>query len=72
MSSGSHDPIDLNDLPHVVALWPTAGRAWGLSRSTTYLLAARGEFPTRVIKLGRRYCVVTAELRASLGMSDDH
>jgi hypothetical protein len=30
----------------VVPLWPTAGRALGLSRPTTYSAAAKGSIPT--------------------------
>ena len=70
MSSNLDDPFNLYDLAPVVAIWPTAGRAWGLSRSSTYSLVARGLFPVRVIKLGRRYCVLSSEPRASLGLPE--
>lgn len=46
----------------------TAARALGISKSSAYALASRDEFPTRVIKVGGRYIVPTAELRALLGM----
>lgn len=41
---------------------PTAGWAFGVSRSHAYELVARGEFPARVIRLGGRRCVVTASI----------
>lgn len=49
-----------------VPLWPTAGRAVGTSRSNTYALAQRGEFPAKVLRLGSSYRVVTADLLALL------
>ncbi|ORI15796.1 DNA-binding protein [Rhodococcus sp. 1168] len=49
-----------------VPLWPTAGNAVGASRSTTYALAQRGEFPAKVLRLGSSYRVVTADLLALL------
>lgn len=69
MGDTPHGQINLDQLPLVVPLWPTAGTAWGLSRSRTYSLAARGEFPCRIVRLGRRRCVLSAELRASLGLA---
>ncbi len=41
---------------------PTAGAVFGLSRSHSYDLVSRGEFPVRVIKVGRRYRVLTASI----------
>ena len=52
--------------------WPAtvdvsaAGRAFGLSRSLSYDLVARGEFPATVIKVGGRYRVVTASIVRAL------
>lgn len=48
----------------------TAARALGVSKSTAYALAQKGEFPTRVVKIGSRYVVPTADLRALLGLSE--
>lgn len=48
----------------------TAARALGISKSSAYALASRDEFPTRVIRVGSRYVVPTAELRAILGIGD--
>lgn len=45
---------------------PRAASAFGLSRSHAYDLAARGEFPARVIRVGGRYRVVTASLVKAL------
>lgn len=49
-----------------VPLWPTAGKALGLSRSATYEAAARGQIPT--CDVGRRKPVPTAPLRRMLGI----
>jgi excisionase family DNA binding protein len=46
----------------------TAARALGLSRSTGYELARRGEFPCRVLHVGSSYRVPTAELLRVLGI----
>jgi excisionase family DNA binding protein len=46
----------------------TAARALGLSRSTGYDLARRGEFPCRVLHVGSSYRVPTAELLRVLGI----
>ncbi|GAB3902685.1 hypothetical protein GCM10029964_093510 [Kibdelosporangium lantanae] len=52
--------------------WPAtvdvvvAGRAFGLSRSLSYDLVARGEFPATVIKVGGRYRVITASILRTL------
>jgi predicted DNA-binding transcriptional regulator AlpA len=46
---------------------PPVCEAIGISKSHGYNLAARGEFPCRVIKVGGRYKVVTASLLALLG-----
>ncbi len=46
----------------------TAARALGLSRSTAYELARRGEFPCRVLHVGSSYRVPTAELLRILGI----
>ncbi len=47
---------------------PTAARALGLGRSTAYELARRGEFPCRVLRVGRSYRVPTAGLMQVLGI----
>lgn len=44
----------------------TAARALGIGRNTAYTLAQRGEFPTKVLRLGTRFVVPTAGLRALL------
>ena len=46
----------------------TAARALGLSRSTGYELARRGDFPCRVLHVGSSYRVPTAELLRVLGI----
>lgn len=55
-----------------VRAWPAtvdvaqACRPFGISRSFGYELAARDEFPARVIKVGGRMRVVTASIVAAL------
>lgn len=49
-----------------VPLWPTAGQALGIGRSTAYNGARSGEIPT--IRVGDRYLVPTAALRKMLGL----
>jgi hypothetical protein len=52
-------------LAEIVARWPatvdvpTAGEVFGLSRSHSYALAARNQFPAKVIKVGHHYRVST-------------
>jgi excisionase family DNA binding protein len=60
-------------LPHpeeqpTVPVWPTAGRALGLSRGATYDAVKRGEIPA--IALGRRRVVPTAALRRMLQLDE--
>ncbi len=45
---------------------PVAGRFIGLGRAASYAAAQRGDLPT--IKIGRRKVVLTADLRAMLGL----
>ncbi len=47
----------------------TAANALGISKSTAYASARAGTFPCRVIRVGSRYVVPTAELRAVLGLA---
>jgi hypothetical protein len=48
-----------------------AGRALGIGRSLTYELLRRGEFPVRVLRLGSRVRVPTADLIALLSPTHD-
>lgn len=41
---------------------PTACGPLGISRAHGYALAARGDFPAKVIKVGASYRVITASL----------
>lgn len=47
-------------------------RCFGIGRATAYNLAQRGELGVRVLKLGTRLRVPTADLRRVLGLDDDH
>jgi hypothetical protein len=53
-----------------VPVWPTAGQALGISRSSAYLAAQRGELPG-LLRIGGRYVVATAALRRALGLDRD-
>ena len=43
---------------------PTAAAILGIGRSTAYALAASGDFPVPVLRVGRRYRVSVARLLA--------
>ncbi|MCC8929745.1 DNA-binding protein [Rhodococcus sp. I2R] len=47
---------------------PTSCRALGISPSSGYAQAKKGEFPVRVIRVGSRYVVPTAGLLDLLGI----
>lgn len=53
-----------------VDLWPDAGKALGLSRSTTYNAALSGDIPG-LIRIGGRYRVATAALRRALALDEE-
>ncbi|WP_406483999.1 hypothetical protein [Streptomyces sp. NBC_01568] len=55
-------------LPAVIDL-DTSNRALGLGRSKGYELAKRGEYPCKVLRLGKAYRVVTADLVNLLGLA---
>lgn len=56
----------LTDLTTPTTGLAVAAAALGIGRSTAYTLAAAGEFPCKVIRVGTRYRVVTADLRRLL------
>ncbi|GGS97499.1 hypothetical protein GCM10010156_64620 [Planobispora rosea] len=58
---------ELLALPPVIGI-VTAGRVLGFGRTKSYELARTGEFPCRVIRVGRSYLVPTAVLLAVLGL----
>jgi hypothetical protein len=57
----------LHALPTVVDLM-TAARALGIGRTKAYRLAIAGEFPCRIIRVGKGYHIPTAELLTILGV----
>jgi hypothetical protein len=59
---------ELLALPAAVDL-DTGNRALGLGRSKGYELAKRGEYPCKVLRLGKAYRVVTADLLDLLGLA---
>ncbi|WP_067186644.1 helix-turn-helix domain-containing protein [Microtetraspora niveoalba] len=61
---------DLGNLPAVIDV-VTAGRLLGFGRTKAYRLAKNGEFPCRVLRVGRSYLVPTREVWALLGYHDD-
>lgn len=56
--------------------WPVtvplaqAGRCWRMGRERAYRMAAAGEFPVPVLRLGRRLVVTRAAILAALGIAD--
>ncbi len=61
----------LRSLPSVVNLM-TAACALGIGRTKAYQLAQCGQFPCRVLRVGRSYHVPTAGLLELLGISHLH
>ncbi|WP_370066218.1 hypothetical protein [Streptacidiphilus sp. MAP5-3] len=59
--------VELLALPAAVSL-ETANRAIGLGRSKGYDLARRDAYPCRVLRLGKTYRVITADLLRLLGV----
>ncbi|MEU7037219.1 hypothetical protein ABZ958_26520 [Streptomyces sp. NPDC046237] len=59
---------ELLALPAAVDL-DTGNRALGLGRSKGYELAKRGEYPCKVLRMGKAYRVVTADLLNLLGLA---
>lgn len=53
----------LGDLTNPTTDLATAAAVLGIGRSTAYTLAAAGDFPCKVIRIGTRYRVVTADLQ---------
>ena len=58
-------------LPPTVPLYPDAADILGVGRSTAYEMVRTGEWPTRVLRLGRLIKVPTAELLRYVGVTDD-
>ena len=46
----------------------TAGRAFGVGRTTAYALARAGEFPCEIVRAGKAYRVITADSRRRGGI----
>jgi hypothetical protein len=58
---------ELLELPVTFDL-ETANRAYGMGRTKGFLLAKRGEYPCRVIRVGTSYRVARADLLRDLGI----
>lgn len=50
---------------------PETAQVLGISRAHAYALAKRGELGVRVLRLGNRFVVPTAELRREVGLEAD-
>ncbi|TWS20984.1 helix-turn-helix domain-containing protein [Tsukamurella asaccharolytica] len=48
----------------------TAARALGIGKSMAYRLADQGKFPCPIMRIGSRWVVPTAGLRAALGLTE--
>ncbi|BDM73179.1 hypothetical protein HEK616_66660 [Streptomyces nigrescens] len=59
---------ELLALPAAIDL-DTGNRALGLGRSKGYALAKQGQYPCKVLRLGKAYRVVTADLLSLLGLA---
>lgn len=59
---------ELLQLPASIDL-ETGARALGVGRTKAHMLVRQGEWPTRVLRLGRSYRVVTADVLALLGIA---
>ncbi|MEW1655987.1 hypothetical protein [Streptomyces sp. NPDC093707] len=59
---------ELLALPAAIDL-NTGNRALGLGRSKGYALAKQGQYPCKVLRLGKAYRVVTADLLGLLGLA---
>jgi hypothetical protein len=59
---------ELLALPAVVDL-TTAGRAFGIGRTKAFELARAGEFPVKVIQVGRKLRVSKAVILEALGVA---
>ena len=59
---------ELLGLPVTMDL-PAAGRAFGLGRTKAHEMARAGEFPCRVMRIGRFYRVRKADLMHELGLT---
>jgi hypothetical protein len=68
MTAQTWTTADVAALPVTVDI-VTAGEVIGLGRSASYEMARTGAFPVPVLRLGRRYRVVTAHLRDLLGVT---
>lgn len=61
---------ELLDLPVAFGI-ETAGRALGLGRTKSHELARAGEFPCKVLRIGKRYRVTKTDLFRELGLNLD-
>jgi hypothetical protein len=59
---------DLRSLPPTVGV-EAAARVLGCGRTLAYELIQRSDFPCRVLPLGIRYVIPTAELLKAIGLS---
>ena len=50
----------------------TAGRAFGIGRTTAYALAKSGTFPCKVLRAGKAYRVITQDLLRVLGIATEN
>ncbi|MFJ1791675.1 helix-turn-helix domain-containing protein [Kitasatospora griseola] len=72
MTSRSGPPLgfaEAFDLPLSIDL-RTAARAFGVCPATAYKLIRLGTFPCRVLRVGWKYRIPTADLMRSLGIDE--
>ena len=69
MAVKGYSPDEILALDAAVDI-PTAGKCFGLGKSTAYELARSGKFPVPVLPLGKGYRVTRASILAYLGIED--
>jgi hypothetical protein len=68
MASRTWTPCEVAELPVVIDV-VTAGEVLSLGRTASYEMARTGTFPVPVLRVGRRYRVVTRHLLELLGLA---
>jgi excisionase family DNA binding protein len=64
------DAVGGKEKPLVINLWPDAGQALGLSKTTTYEAARMGQIPT--VRFGRLWKVPVIALERMLAEAGGH
>lgn len=71
MARGTHPADRVLDGAGLTVGIEDVAKCFGIARGTAYDLANRGELGVRVLRLGKRLRVPTADLRRVLGLDDE-